>query len=446
MSQNIREDKPQPEVLIVGAGIGGLMLAILLDQINISYQIFERASEVRPLGSAMSFNGCTFPFLDQLGIYEELRKVSKPYSEIAFYNANLKKLGSYDTSDLNAATGYSTEVFARPRFHDILRNRVPENKINFKKKVVRTEEKNGKVIIHCSDDTSYTGDILVGADGAYSGVRQNMYEQMDKKGILPKSDLEDFSINYITVVGVTSPFNLEKYPRLKDENSSFNQVLFGDGANCYVISLPNNQISWGFGIQISEAAVKELKSNNSEWGPEANDATLTKYRDFPCPLGGTMGDLFDATPKDLISKVFLEEKMFKSWHHGRTVLIGDGARNAMEDAVVLANSLYFMKDTSASSVGSAFEIYYRHRYKYAEQAFNASSLNSKILNGQKLSERLIRNLVLNFIPNWVMKIHLKKNVGYRQQIAWLPLIEDRGEEPILPQEFEGSAAPNAIDI
>ncbi|KAF9367479.1 hypothetical protein BGX21_007347, partial [Mortierella sp. AD011] len=92
---------------------------------------------------------------------------------------------------------------------------------------------------------------------------------------------------------------------------------------CYVITLPDNQISWGFGVQLSESSLKEVHSKNSEWAPEVMDTTLDRYRDFPCPLGGTMGELFDATPKDLISKVFIEEKMFKTCYNSRSVLIGD---------------------------------------------------------------------------------------------------------------------------
>ncbi|KAF9176063.1 hypothetical protein BGZ49_006761, partial [Haplosporangium sp. Z 27] len=132
-----------------------------------------------------------------------------------------------------------------------------------------------------------------------------------------------FAINYITVVGVATPSNPEIYPQLSDHDSKFNQILYAEGGNCYVITLPNNRISWGFGIQLSKSAVKDTHFRNSEWSSESNDATLTKYRDLPCPLGGTMGDLFDATPNELISKVFLEEKLFKTWHHGRTVLLGD---------------------------------------------------------------------------------------------------------------------------
>ncbi|KAF8945692.1 hypothetical protein BGZ52_009481, partial [Haplosporangium bisporale] len=39
----------KPLVLIVGAGIGGLMLGNLLQKGNIPYLIFERAKEVKPL-------------------------------------------------------------------------------------------------------------------------------------------------------------------------------------------------------------------------------------------------------------------------------------------------------------------------------------------------------------------------------------------------------------
>ncbi|KAF9352883.1 hypothetical protein BGX26_009321 [Mortierella sp. AD094] len=463
MSQPTSTGQDVPKVLIVGAGIGGLTLAILLEQINIPYHIFERASEVKPLGSAMSFTGGIFPALEQLSIYEELKQVSKAYTDIEFYDAKLKKLGSIDVEENNVVTGYENLIFSRPKFYEILRKRVPEHNISFKKKIVKTEEMDDKVYIYCSDDTTYSGDILVGADGAYSGVRQNLYKLLDEKGILPKQDLEDFSINYVTIVGVATPPNPEKYPKLNDNYSSFNQVLYGDGGNCYVITLPDNQISWGFGIQITEADVKKLKSQNVGWGPDANDATLTKYRDFPCPLGGTMGELFDATPKDLISKVFLEEKMFKTCHYGRIVLLGDGneistswhkfhpaggqgAQNALYDAVSLANCLHSMNNYRLKNVSSAFEEYYKQRYHHNEAKFKDSAMLSKILNGQKPLERLIRNLILKFLTNWTLKSQIWKELAYRPQIAWLPLIENRGKGPILPQEFSEAIAVSAVGV
>ncbi|KAF9343163.1 hypothetical protein BGX26_006174, partial [Mortierella sp. AD094] len=287
------------------AGIAGLTLAILLEKINVPYHIYERAPEVKPLGSATSFNGAIFPALEQLGIYEGLKQASKAYTNIDFYNARIKKMGSFPAEEYQVASGYETLIFCRPKFYDILLKRVPAHKISFKKKVLRTEEKDGKVHIHCSNDTSYSGDILVGADGAYSGVHQSMFKCMNEKGMLPKVDLEDFTINYTTIVGVAAPSNPEKYPILKEEYSSFNQVIYGDGGNVSIILISPTP-------QLLKSTQKEVHSRNSEWAPENKDTTLDRYRDFPCPIGGTIGELFDATPKHLISKVSIEEKMFKT--------------------------------------------------------------------------------------------------------------------------------------
>lgn len=47
-----------PHVLIVGAGLGGLLLGALLEKCNIPYDILERASSVKPLGK---YSTCTHP-------------------------------------------------------------------------------------------------------------------------------------------------------------------------------------------------------------------------------------------------------------------------------------------------------------------------------------------------------------------------------------------------
>lgn len=61
----------------------------------------------------------------------------------------------------------------------------------------------------------------------------------------------------------------------------------------------------------------------------------SEVRDFKL-VGGkdgkvlTMGDMIDRTPKGMISKVMLEEKLFDTWYGGRTVLIGDGKDNRLQ--------------------------------------------------------------------------------------------------------------------
>lgn len=58
---------PKIHVLIIGGGIGGLMLGLMLEKAGIDYQILERSSAYRPLGSAISLNGTVLRLFEQLG-------------------------------------------------------------------------------------------------------------------------------------------------------------------------------------------------------------------------------------------------------------------------------------------------------------------------------------------------------------------------------------------
>ncbi|KAF9370511.1 hypothetical protein BGX21_005500, partial [Mortierella sp. AD011] len=290
-------DAPIPTVIIVGAGLGGLMLGAILETANISYHILERASELRPLGSAIAMSGNIFPAFEQLGIYEELKSVSLPHISIDLYDTKLNALGSVYSREHNIVTGYGSLIT-----------------INMGKKVLRTKEHDNKVTVYCSDNTEYECRIIVGADGAYSAVRQNIYKKLEEQGRLPPIDNEAFSISYITMVGVSKPTNPEKYPQLAEKYRTYFPVIIGDN---------NDSISWGVQIQIPENKAKDLHFRNSEWGPESVEEMLGQFQDFPCAFGGTMKEIMNATPKDLISKVFLEQKVFQTWYNGRSVLIGD---------------------------------------------------------------------------------------------------------------------------
>ena len=74
-----------------------------------------------------------------------------------------------------------------------------------------------------------------------------------------------------------------------------------------------------------EHRFKDLQS--AEWGPHGSQTMCDETRHFPLKLGNkniTMGDIYEWTPKEQTSKVLLEEKIFQTWHSGRTVLLGDG--------------------------------------------------------------------------------------------------------------------------
>ncbi|KAF9908478.1 hypothetical protein BX616_000136, partial [Lobosporangium transversale] len=53
-------------VIIVGAGIGGIVFAALMEKAGIEYQVLERAAKVIPLGSALSFGPNVMYLFEQL--------------------------------------------------------------------------------------------------------------------------------------------------------------------------------------------------------------------------------------------------------------------------------------------------------------------------------------------------------------------------------------------
>jgi hypothetical protein len=81
---------------------------------------------------------------------------------------------------------------------------------------------------------------------------------------------------------------------------------------------------------LEEKFSRTNKEKNSEWGSHAAKQMCDETRDLRTPIksdeGGylKLGDLYDRTPQDRVSKVMLEEKVFETWYHGRTVLLGDG--------------------------------------------------------------------------------------------------------------------------
>jgi 2-polyprenyl-6-methoxyphenol hydroxylase-like FAD-dependent oxidoreductase len=52
------------------------------------------------------------------------------------------------------------------------------------------------VSVTFGDNTATRGDILVGADGAHSAVRNHLYKTLDKEGLLPKVDTLEMSKGY----------------------------------------------------------------------------------------------------------------------------------------------------------------------------------------------------------------------------------------------------------
>ncbi|KAF9543217.1 hypothetical protein EC957_001092 [Mortierella hygrophila] len=427
-------DEP-PRVLIAGAGLAGLFLGILLEKAGIPYEIFERSAEVKPLGAIMCLSPNILPAFEQLGLYEELMSFSKKGIYATYYTDRLQVIARHDSTD-GELTGYERILFARPQLYDMLFRNIPSNKIHMSKKILSFQQNHEGVMLRFSDNTTIHGDILVGADGAHSAIRQHLYKTLDKQGLLPMADAKAMSRGYISLVGTTCPLDPVKYPSLLKDDCETSFIL-GDKKSPYTwatFTIPGNKICWNVIIQLGIAEIVDDQFRSSEWVPEQNLGMMDSIRHFKT-LYGTLGELFDVTPIEGVSKVYFEDMLFETWTHGRTVLIGDGAGavNAMQDAVLLANHIYDIMPTSFDNIKNALNNYKEERFDAVKDQYPQSYISAKLMYGHTLSERLLRQVVFNWMPKSVMRKQLSKNTAYRPQANFLPQAPKRGTVEIIPQ-------------
>ncbi|KAF8951051.1 hypothetical protein BGZ52_000563 [Haplosporangium bisporale] len=439
----------KPKVLISGAGIGGLTLGLLLQKANIPFEIYERSKEIKPLGSAFSISGNVAPILLQLGLYDEFVELGKHATHTYAYKENLKLDFTLDYTDRSTISGHPGYIIPRPDFYNLLLRQIPKERIHMGKKVMSLLQNENGVMIRCSDSSTHHGDILVGADGAYSAVRQHLYSDLKKKKTLPTSDDTNLPCSFVCLVGQTHPLDPEEFPDLKLERSQFVTVSSKETPYFWAtFTTKKNTLCW---MVIESLDVVSSKQNdsfrNSEWGPEAAETMCKQVRHLNIPGGKdgkvlAIGDLIERTPKDLISKVMLEEKVFDTWYGGRTVLLGDachklnpaggaGAANAIHDAVTLANWITTLETKSLPELENIFKEYHAERYPVAKAAFNTSQLFSKLAT-RSLAGFLTKTL-LRHVPAWLNYRMLMRMSSNRPQLSFLPLIKDTGAAPPLPQ-------------
>ncbi|KAG0001402.1 hypothetical protein BGZ80_001503 [Entomortierella chlamydospora] len=450
----------RPTVLIVGAGIGGLALGAILERANIPYEIFEKSSSMKPLGSAIAVGPPVMPLFTQLGVIDQIAEKGIVFERSDVYS---EKDGLVLQLDFVAGAaekfGWPGYIISRPNLHNILLSLIPPERILLNKRVLSHVETGTGIMIRTSDNMTHEGNILVGADGTYSAVRQSLYGQMDKRGLLPSSDKKPLRSSTICLVGQTRPFEPKGYEFNDNKKCTYESILL-DGKPVFIVTFTTaeNTICW----KLIEYLDKETsKTNNifrsSEWGPEAADVMCKEVRDYPVVRGMKMGDLIDATPKEVICKVMLEEKLFETWTYGRTVLLGDachkmnpsgglGAQTAMSDAVILANYINTLHTVELEDVEKALKTYRNERYPIGKQAVETSAVMFNIIK-QDWRGRMIR-YILKYIPRWLWFMIRAQSVRCRPQISFLPLAEDKCQikaihQPSLEKTRPKNTAANA---
>ncbi|KAF9137549.1 hypothetical protein BG015_002692 [Linnemannia schmuckeri] len=419
-------NESRPKVLIVGAGLAGLALGMILQKSDTPYEIVERAPEIKTLGAAISLTGTVAPMFKQVGIWNEFCTLSRELAAVQVITAPEMETAFLVPVAENAAKRYGAEgrLLPRPALYDLFIRQVPKDRLHLGKKVVTTEQGPNGVLVRCADGSEFRGDILVGADGAYSSVRQSLYAQLKEENKLPEPDGLPLPFTSICLVGQTRPLDVSQFPDLAKPQCQFKNILGKDKPYSWgTFTTKQNTVCYVCMKFLSEEGSREKGTfKNSDWSSEAAQAMCNEVRDFPIVSGGdnqlTLGDLFDWTPKELISKVMLEEKFNPS--------AGEGGNNAIHDAIVLANYIHALPNKpTVEEVEAAFASYKQERISWVEDAYTVSQA-FRIMCDAGWKATFVRFLMKN-MPKWVNGIFERRVLSNRPQVYFLP----RDETPVL---------------
>ncbi|PYI08876.1 FAD/NAD(P)-binding domain-containing protein [Aspergillus sclerotiicarbonarius CBS 121057] len=332
-------------VVIVGGSVAGLTLAHCLLRNSIDFVVLEARDEIAPQeGASLGIHANGARILDQLGLFDDILDSVEPLQRSFVWSDAGKLISATDTPKiLHERHGYPPLFLDRQTVLEILYKHLGDlqDRVLISKKVTSVKQSPEKVLVHCEDNSVFEGDIVVGADGVRSTVRQHMWDYMEAQGFTTEVSKERantmMTSEYSCVFGISTPT-----PGLIPGTV---HRTYGEGYSFVTVSSKDNRIYWFFFHKMDQ-------TYTASQIPRFNQAEMDKHvaAYLHKPVTGSVP--FSEVYKRSVSKALLamEEALYTHWSVDRWVCIGDsshkmtanmgqGGNSAIESATSLANSL-----------------------------------------------------------------------------------------------------------
>lgn len=368
---------------IIGGGIAGLTTAIALRKIGIEARVFEAAPILHPLGAGLALAGNAMQAYQHLGMADEVKKAGYILPTFTILDQKGKVITQADTASVNRKYNTYSVAIHRAALHKVLLTKINPEQLILNKRATGFERNNNGLAVRFQDGTTHTTDYLIVADGIHSQIRHQL--------------LPDAKTRY---AGYTCWRAVIDNPGLSMEGST---ESWGPGRRFGIVPLADNKIYW-FACTNAPAQDERMKNFTTK-------DLYHHFQDFHDPVPTLLhqtkneeliwNDIIDLKPIDQYA--FENIVLIGDTAHATTPNMGQGACQAIEDAVILASEIKKNNDIAA-----AFKSFESRRMKKTHFIVNNSRTLGKVAQLDNKFLSLLRNLAFRAMPASMNDRQIKK--------------------------------------
>lgn len=313
------------KIVVLGAGIGGLITAIALRQKGFkNISIYERREKATTIGAGLVLWSNATKILHKLELLTEIEKVGGQLEQMQRWTKNEEFLGAIKVNNINTSIGFKSYSISRMDLQNILLKKVNELNVSiyYNHNALNISYQDNISSISFKNDISVNAQIIIGADGRMDSIARQ-YVNGNNTPIY-----QNF-VNWIGIVESEKPIFSE------------NNVLdfWGCGERFGIVPINKNKGYWAGGKSLPLNSSIKNKNNKTElkklfdsWSPK-----IKEIIEFTEDKNIKYIEVFDHNP-------------IMKWHKNNVCLLGDaahaslptsgqGACQAIEDAWHFASFL-----------------------------------------------------------------------------------------------------------